>query len=67
VRSNCHYDAVVSDDRLVLLPTPNTPEFSSEAMVIELTLQADYQPFSNYLADIERTLEEARVISIMER
>ena len=61
--THSNYDAVVSDNRIVLLPIPNTPSFRNEAMVLEWTLENGYHPFMNYLADIDRTVAEAQVIT----
>jgi hypothetical protein len=61
--SHSNYDAVVSDDRIVLLPIPNTPSFRNEAMVLEWTLDGGYHPFMNYLADMDRTVSEAQAIA----
>ncbi|MFJ7211491.1 hypothetical protein [Amycolatopsis sp. NPDC098790] len=54
-----NYDAVISDDRIVLLPIPNTPSFRNEALVLEWKLDGGYHPFMNYLADIDRTISQA--------
>ena len=61
-----NYDAVVSDDRIVLLPIPNSAEFRDEAMVLELTSDGAYHPFLNYLADIDRTVSRGGRISLSE-
>lgn len=65
--AHSNYDAVVSDDRLVLLPIPNTPSFRNEAMVLGWTLETGYHPFMNYLADIDRTVSEAESVLVAPR
>lgn len=60
--AHSNYDAVISDDRIVLLPIPNTPSFRNEALVVEWMLDTGYHPFMNYLADIDRTISEARPV-----
>lgn len=48
-----NYGAVVSDDRLVLLPTVNSSNFRDETLVLEIQ-GSTLQQFKNYLADIDR-------------
>jgi hypothetical protein len=44
---------VISDDRLVLLPTLNSAAFRDETLVLEI-FGAASQQFLNYLSDIDR-------------
>jgi nucleoside 2-deoxyribosyltransferase len=58
VSNKSHYGAVVSDDRLLLLPTMNTQEFRSEALVLELKRGINSPQFENYLGDIDRLFND---------
>jgi len=57
VVSSSNYQAVISDNRIVLLPKMNSTQFKDESLVMEL--EGSHLPhFKNYLADIERLLKE---------
>jgi len=58
-----NYSAVVSDDRLIIIPIPNSKDFRDDALVLELSAQTSPFEFHNYLSDIERVFsnELARV------
>jgi hypothetical protein len=65
VIKDSNYQAVISDDRIVLLPTMNSSQFKDESLVMEL--EGSHLPqFKNYLADIERLFKEnkCRVIDL---
>jgi len=64
VHNQSHYGAVVSDDKLLILPTMNTPEFRSEALVLELKQGINSPQFENYLSDIDRLFHDAKRIKI---
>jgi hypothetical protein len=57
VADNSHYRAVVSDDRLVFIPSLNSERFRDEALVFELTRQSFPFGFHTYLSDIERMFD----------
>jgi hypothetical protein len=48
-----NYESVVSDDRLILIPTMNSSTFYDESLVLELQ-DTRSDRFKNYLADIDR-------------
>jgi hypothetical protein len=48
-----NYGAVVSDDRLILLPTMNTAQFRAESLVLEVQ-NPESEQFRNYLSDLDR-------------
>jgi hypothetical protein len=52
-----NYGAVVSDDRLVLLPTLNSSEFRDETLVLEIFGPSSPQ-LANYLGDIDRLIRD---------
>jgi hypothetical protein len=65
VLSHSNYQAVISDERIVLLPTMNSKQFKDESLVLEL--EGGHLPqFKNYLADIERLFKdkECEIIDI---
>lgn len=59
-----HYGAVLSDDRLLLLPTLNSREFANEACVLEFQRGAHSPQFENYLADIERLFATCKTVDL---
>lgn len=63
VTGSSSYRAVVSDHRLVLIPSLNSIAFRDEAPVFEL---AEHSPeFNSYMSDIERMFEqEADIVPI---
>ena len=62
VYEKANYEIVISDNRMVLLITPNSIEFRSEAMVIELIEEKNPIEFKNYLADLDRTTQSCKRI-----
>lgn len=52
-----NYGAVISDDRLVLLPTLNSSEFRDETLVLEIFGPSSPQ-LANYLGDIDRLIRD---------
>lgn len=54
VAERINYNAVVSDNKLILMPTLNTPMFRNDCMVLELERKSLKSTFNNYIADIER-------------
>lgn len=63
--ADSHYRAVVSDYRLVLIPSLNTSPFKDEAPVFELSQRSRSPEFHTYMSDIERMFEqEAKVVTI---
>ena len=49
-----NYNAVISDDKLILMPTLNTRMFRNDCMVLEIDQKSSKSTFNNYIADIER-------------
>lgn len=67
VYNSCHYGAVVSDDRMMLMPTLNSSEFRDAAMVNELVRGVNNPQFDNYLSDIDRLFKNGcRTIEFLE-
>lgn len=58
------YGAVVADDRLILLPSLNSEQFRSEAIVLEFTRYESPQPFDNYVADLDRLIESSTPVEL---
>lgn len=54
------YRAVVADDRALIIPLLNSPEFRDESMVIELNETRQSAIFEKYCGDIERLREKAQ-------
>jgi len=51
-----NYSAVLSDDRLLIMPRLNSPEFTAEAMVLELRRSLHATQFRHYKDDINRVI-----------
>lgn len=60
---NSNYKAVISDDRIVLLPTMNSEQFKDESLVMELE-GSHHTYFKSYLADIDRLFKENKCLVI---
>lgn len=57
-----NYNAVISDDLLVMMPVLNTEEFRDESMVFQINRSSSPQPFANYLGDIERLMSKSEIV-----
>lgn len=57
VSDTSHYRAVVSDDRLVFIPSLNSMQFRDDALVFELTKRRAPSEFHTYISDIDRLFE----------
>jgi len=55
-----NYSAVLSDDRLLIMPRLNSPEFAAEAMVLELKSALHSAQFKHYKDDINRVVSNSR-------
>jgi len=55
-----NYSAVLSDDRLLIMPRLNSREFAAEAMVLELTSAVHASQFKHYKDDINRVIVTSR-------
>ncbi len=53
-----HYRAVVSDDRLVFIPSLNSVRFRDDAIVFELTKQSAPFEFDTYMSDVDRMFDD---------
>lgn len=60
--SDKNYNAVVSDNKLIIMPILNTEEFRDESMVLEIDKNIAEQPFMNYVGDIERMISKGNLI-----
>jgi TIR domain len=54
-----NYSAVVSDQRLLIIPLMNSEQFRAESMVVEIVRDTNPSIFDNYVADIERTIDSS--------
>lgn len=63
VRRKSNYGALLSDDRLVLLPRMNDGDFRDESLVLELQ-DPKSQQFKNYLADLERLFAQEALSAV---
>jgi pyrimidine deaminase RibD-like protein len=52
-----NYSAVISDDRMLIMPRLNSQRFTAEAMVLELSRQRHPSQFATYQNDIEVLVE----------
>lgn len=59
VASRVNYSAVVSDDRMLIIPRLNSEDFTAEAMVLELRRDIHTTQFMHYHGDIDRIIREA--------
>ncbi len=67
VLAHSNYSAVISDDRIVLLPTLNSKAFTDESLVLEL-VGSHLPQFKNYLSDIERIFrEDGEIIDLTDK
>ena len=57
---NIHYNAVVSDSRLIIMPRLNDNKFLDEAMVIEITKQSRSDIFYHYHDDVAATVAKSK-------
>ena len=65
VANSSHYRAVVSDDRLVFIPSLNSFAFRDEALVFELSKRGTPFEFHTYISDIDRFLnQESKPITV---
>jgi hypothetical protein len=65
VSDSSHYRAVVSDDRLVFIPSLNSAKFRDDALVFELSKRKAPDEFHTYISDIDRLFEhESKNIEI---
>ena len=51
-----HYNAVVSDDRIMVMPTLNSPEFKDNSIVLEINRHSHPLPFKSYMDDVDRII-----------
>ena len=58
VSGSSHYRAVVSDDRLVFIPSLNSTQFRDDALVFELSKTSAPFEFHTYMSDIDRLFDE---------
>lgn len=59
-----NYEAVVSDEKIILIPTMNSLNFQDESLILEMQ-DAKSQKFKNYLADIDRLLRDCQVEDVI--
>jgi hypothetical protein len=57
-----NYKAILSDDKIVILPNLFTHEFQDESMVLELNQGTHYVEYDYYLQDIKRIINGSRDI-----
>ena len=59
-----NYNAVVSDDRLVVIPRSNDGDFRENDAVIEVDPVSHNDIYENYMRDIDRIFEDANRVEI---
>lgn len=59
--ANSNYGAVISDDRLFLIPTLNSSAFRADSPVFEIDRSQHRQVFDSLLADIERLAKSGTI------
>ena len=63
VVDHSNYQIVISDNKIVILPSLNSKQFKDETLILELEGQ-NLQVFKNYQADVERLFKENKCQTI---
>ena len=59
--SDLNYQSVISDEKIVVMPLLNTPEFKEESLVFELFPSKHGEHYTSYQNDILRKIERSKI------